>query len=183
MTRSHQPGGGSGLGRVRRRNPSLRLREYSILGRVVKGNDGAGSPSSARLPVSHFQAAFAPLAASCGSRSRWSAASAAHRFAARVRTRAGAIANEKAVLKDGLFVCSPARVRTTDPVVNSHLLCQLSYRGMLRYQSDEKVLETGNKVKPDAGAGWRSGRGRRRRALTSARSPRCPGPGPRRKGI
>ncbi len=54
-----------------------------------------------------------------------------------VRTRARAIANEKAVLSDGLFVCSPARVRTTDPVVNSHLLCQLSYRGMLRWKRGE----------------------------------------------
>jgi hypothetical protein len=25
---------------------------------------------------------------------------------------------------------SPARARTTDPMVNSHLLCQLSYRGI-----------------------------------------------------
>ena len=43
------------------------------------------------------------------------------------RTRAVQQIKRKAAPKDGQN--SPARVRTTDPVVNSHLLCQLSYRG------------------------------------------------------
>ena len=29
-----------------------------------------------------------------------------------------------------MLVISPGRIRTSDPVVNSHLLCQLSYRGI-----------------------------------------------------
>ncbi|TXT44640.1 MAG: hypothetical protein FD137_1527 [Spirochaetes bacterium] len=40
------------------------------------------------------------------------------------------MANKKGRLLDGLSISSPAVVRTPDPVVNSHLLCQLSYRGM-----------------------------------------------------
>ena len=35
----------------------------------------------------------------------------------------------------GLFVGSPARTRTTDPMVNSHLLCRLSYWGIFRVVS------------------------------------------------
>ena len=31
--------------------------------------------------------------------------------------------------KDGMVIGSPARTRTTDTVVNSHLLCRLSYWG------------------------------------------------------
>ncbi len=38
---------------------------------------------------------------------------------------------KKASLKDAFFVkCSPARTRTSDIVVNSHSLYQLSYRGI-----------------------------------------------------
>ncbi len=40
------------------------------------------------------------------------------------------MANKKGRRLDGLSISSPAVVRTPDPVVNSHLLCQLSYRGM-----------------------------------------------------
>jgi hypothetical protein len=42
----------------------------------------------------------------------------------------------KQITGHGSFHCfSPAVVRTPDPVVNSHLLCQLSYRGIkTKYQ-------------------------------------------------
>ena len=40
---------------------------------------------------------------------------------------------------------SPARIRTTDPVVNSHLLCQLSYRGLKRHLNSLN-LDTFTKV-------------------------------------
>jgi hypothetical protein len=32
-----------------------------------------------------------------------------------------------------LLIGSPARTRTADPMVNSHLLCQLSYWGLFRF--------------------------------------------------
>ena len=41
-----------------------------------------------------------------------------------------------------LALNSPARSRTRDPVVNSHLLCQLSYRGMLSSESLKKLLRS-----------------------------------------
>ena len=36
----------------------------------------------------------------------------------------------KKPVNDELFYYSPVVIRTPDPVVNSHLLCQLSYRGI-----------------------------------------------------
>ena len=45
------------------------------------------------------------------------------------------------------FESSPARVRTTDPVVNSHLLCLLSYRGKLINNNEKLIPEIEKNVK------------------------------------
>ena len=38
---------------------------------------------------------------------------------------------------------SPGRTRTSDRVVNSHLLYRLSYRGIIRYSFSDSLLQAG----------------------------------------
>ena len=45
-----------------------------------------------------------------------------------------------------LFFGSPARTRTADPVVNSHLLCRLSYWGSV-FERIAYLIGNGSKVK------------------------------------
>ncbi len=47
--------------------------------------------------------------------------------------------DEGPVADDGAFSCSPGWARTSDPSINSRMLCQLSYGGMWQRPAHEKT--------------------------------------------
>ena len=46
----------------------------------------------------------------------------------------------------GLCIGSPARTRTTDPMVNSHLLCRLSYWGIIFLQKVPALISRAQRL-------------------------------------
>ena len=92
----------------------------------------ADSPYSPRLPASGFRAVFfaKPASMPVYPAEPFGSYGPQKSFESAITDN---VLNFTSKIKKGCHettLYSPARIRTTDPVVNSHLLCQLSYRGM-----------------------------------------------------